>query len=946
MSRMLLAACALCCAVAAEPAPPVAKKVPVERKIHGDALVDNYRWLQDKKSAEVIAYLNAENAYTQAMTKHLKDFEERLYQETLARIKQTDLSVPVPERGYVYYTRTEKGKQYPVRCRKKDDPKAVEEVLLDGNEMAKGHKFFSLGQSQVSDDNRLLAYVSDVTGFREYYLSVKDLTTGKLLEDRTRKVASFAWAADNKTLFYVTEDAAKRPHKLWRHTVGSDKDVPVYEEKDELFRLGVSRSRDRQYLFAGSRSSTTTEVRYYRSDLDWDAWRVVRPREEGHEYTVESRHEVLWIRTNKGAKGFRVVTAMLTEKGPAEWKEAFSHKDGVTIENVIPFARYIVLAVRENGLRQIDVYDTETLQTHRIDWPEPVFTAFATPTPEFDTDKLRLSYTSLVTPSTVYEYDMKTKARKVLKREEVLGGYDPEQYHSERIWATAKDGVKVPISLVYRKGVKLDGTAPLWLSGYGSYGASSSVGFSPRNLPILDRGVILATAHIRGGGDMGKTWHDDGKMMKKMNTFSDFIACADHLVEKKYTSRDRLAIEGASAGGLLIGAVVNLRPDLCKVAVLGVPFVDVINTMLDPSLPLTIQEYLEWGNPNKKAEYDYMKAYCPYTNLRPTAYPAMLVVTSLNDSQVMYWEPAKYVAKLRSLKTGTAPLLLKVNMAAGHGGASGRYDSLREQAFKKAFVLEQLGVHPGAWGRSAPNADESRPASAWRALPLIKDDKVAPDWAQIGWGGFAVDGGALRTDCDERGMGLLLYKKEKFGDCQIRVVYRCKGGKSNSGVFVRIDDGVLAKLDEKAPAVHRDKDGKLSEKELRKMMDASEKELGPWYPVHHGYEVQICDDADAAHRTGCIYSLSKAAAVPEKRPGEWRTLVITLRGNVIEVDLDGKRVSRFDPESKDVPADRKWYEPKREPRRPKVGYIGLQNHDPGDVVWFREVSVRPLEKSP
>jgi oligopeptidase B len=694
MTRLLLVLPLCCCAAAAEPAPPVAKKVPVVRKIHGDTLVDNYRWLQDKKAAEVIDYLNAENAYTEARTKHLKDFQERLYQETLARIQQTDLTVPVPDRGYVYYTRTVKGKQYPIRCRKKNGPKAEEEVLLDGNELAKGHKFFSLGESQVSNDNRLLAFTTDVTGFREYYLSVKDLATGKLLEDRTRKVRNFAWAADNKTLFYVSEDAAKRPYKLWRHAAGTDKDVPVYEEKDELFRLSIRRSRDREYLFATSSSSTTTEVRYYRSDLDWDSWRVVRPREEGHEYTVEVRHGVLWIRTNQGAKGFRVVTSMLAEAGPGAWKEAFPHKEGVTIESVIPFARYIVLAVRENGLRQIDVYDTETAQTHRIDWPEPVFTVFPTPTPEFDTDKLRLSYTSLVTPASVYEYDMKTKARKLLKQDKVLGGYDPSQYQSERIWATAKDGVKVPISLVYKKGTRLDGTAPLWLHGYGSYGSSSPVSFSPASLPLLDRGVIVATAHIRGGGDMGKAWHDDGKMMTKRNTFTDFIACADYLVEKKYTSRERLAIEGASAGGLLIGAVLNFRPDLCKVAVLGVPFVDVINTMLDPSLPLTIQEYLEWGNPNKKGEYEYMKSYCPYTNLKAGEYPAMLVLTSLNDSQVMYWEPAKYVAKLRTLKAGSSPLLLKTTMAGGHGGPSGRYDGMRERAFKAAFVLDQLGVRP------------------------------------------------------------------------------------------------------------------------------------------------------------------------------------------------------------------------------------------------------------
>ncbi len=693
LSARALAALALLAAEGEKPpTPPAAARVPRVLKIHGDVLTDDYFWLREKKKPEVIAYLKAENAYTEASTAHLKVFQETLYKEALGRIQQDDLSVPVPDRGHVYYSRTEKGKQYPILCRKKAGDGATEEVLLDGNELAAGKKFFSLGASRVSDDGKLLAYAADFTGFREYHLSVKDLTTGKLLEDRKRKAAGFAWAADNRTLFYVTEDAAKRAHKLWRHAVGTDKDTLVYEEKDELFRLSVRNSRDRKYLFATSRSATTSEVRYFRADLDWDAWRVVRPREEGHDYTVETRHEVMWIRTNKGAKGFRVVTALMTDTKLGEWTEAFPHKDGVTIDDVIPFARFIVLTVREAGLRQIDVYDTETAKTHRVDWPEPVFSASATPTPEFDTPKLRLSYTSLVTPRSVYEYDMKTRKRVLLKQEKVLGGYDPSAYKSERIWATAKDGVKVPISLVYHKDTKRDGSAPLWLSGYGSYGASSPPGFSSANLSLLDRGVIVATAHIRGGGDMGKAWHDDGKMLKKMNTFTDFIACADHLVEKKYTSHARLAIQGGSAGGLLIGAVLNLRPDLCKVAVLNVPFVDVINTMLDASLPLTVQEYLEWGNPARKAEYEYMKAYCPYTNLKEAAYPAMLVTTSLNDSQVMYWEPAKYVAKLRTLKKGDAPLLFRCNMDGGHGGSSGRYDSLKERMRDRAFVLSQLGI--------------------------------------------------------------------------------------------------------------------------------------------------------------------------------------------------------------------------------------------------------------
>ncbi|MGL4554201.1 MAG: S9 family peptidase, partial [Gemmataceae bacterium] len=565
-----------------------------------------------------------------------------------------------------------------------------EEILLDGNELAKGKKFFSVGGSQVSPDGTTLAYAVDETGFREYYLAVKDLTAGKLIEAGKRKTSSFVWAADGKTLFYVTEDAAKRAHKLWRHVVGTDTDDLVYEEKDELFRLGVSRSRDRKFVFATSRSATTTETRWLAADKPDGAFAVVLPREDGHEYSADHRDGLLWIRTNKGAKGFRVVTAPAAD--PAEWTEVVPARDGVTGEGVILFKDFAVLAERDGGLQQLAVRDLKTGRTHRIEWPEPVYSAFPAPTPEWDSPTLRLSYTSLVTPRSVIEYDLASRKRAVLKQEKVLGGYDPANYRSERIFATAKDGTKVPISLVYRADTKLDGTAPLWLSGYGSYGASIPPAFSVWNLPLLDRGVVLAQAHVRGGGDMGKAWHDDGKMLKKKNTFTDFIACADQLIEKKYGSRERLAIEGGSAGGLLVGAVLNERPDLCKAAVLAVPFVDVINTMLDETLPLTVQEFLEWGNPKKKAEYDYLKSYCPYTNLKPAAYPAMLVTTSLNDSQVMYWEPAKYVAKLRTLKRGDAPLLFKCNMAGGHGGSSGRYDALKERAFKAAFVMEQLGV--------------------------------------------------------------------------------------------------------------------------------------------------------------------------------------------------------------------------------------------------------------
>jgi oligopeptidase B len=669
---------------------PAAKKVPRELKIHGDTIIDNYFWLREKKNPDVVAHLEAENAYTATATKNLKSFEDKLYKEFLARIKQTDLTVPVKERGYVYFNRTEEGKQYPIQCRKKDAPDASEEVLLDGNELVKGKKFLAMGGWHVSDDSQLLAYTSDYSAFREYFLSVKDLRTGKLIEDRKRQTTNFAWAADNKTLFYVADDHAKRPYRLYRHVIGTDQDELIYEEKDELYRLSIERSHDRKYLFAVSNSFNTSEQRYLPADTPQGEFRVILPREDEHEYDVDHRDGLFYIRTNKGAKNFRLVTAPVDD--PTKWQDLIPHRPAVMLSGTMLFKDYLVLSEREDGLPHVAVRDFATGETHRISVPEPVYSMSPAANPEFDTATLRFRYNSLVTPASIFDYDMKTRERKLLKQEEVLGGYEPSKYRSERIFATAKDGTKIPISLVYRKDVTRDGKAPLWLSGYGSYGAPTFVGFSTLNLSKLDRGVIFAQAHIRGGGDMGEEWHDAGKLFNKKNTFTDFIACADHLVAERYTSRDRMAIQGGSAGGLLIGATLNLRPDLCKAALLNVPFVDVINTMLDPTLPLTVPEYLEWGNPNNSADYEYMKSYCPYCNLAAKDYPSILVTTSFNDSQVMYWEPAKYVAKLRTLKTDKNPLLFKCNMAGGHGGSSGRYDALRERAFEHAWMFDQLGI--------------------------------------------------------------------------------------------------------------------------------------------------------------------------------------------------------------------------------------------------------------
>ncbi len=672
--------------------PPVAKRVPRTTVIHGDTRVDNYYWLREKTNPEVISYLEAENAYTQAVLKPTEPLQEALYKEILGRIKQTDLSVPYRLGNNYYFTRTEEGKQYPIHCRKPGSLEAREEVTLDVNELAKGHKFLSRAAYEVSDDGNLLAYSLDVSGFREYTLSIKNLRTGEVLPDRALKVRSVSWAADNKTLFYVTEDAAKRPYRLYRHVLGSPSDDLVYEEKDELYNLGAHRSRDKAYLFLTSSSMTTTEVRALRSDRPTEAPRLLLARENEHEYHVDHRAGLFYIRTNKDAKNFRLVTGPAEDPQPKNWKELIPHRPDVLLEGVDLFAQHAVLSEREAGLPTRRIRDLRNGQDHRLEFPEPVYSVFNDLNPEFQTAVFRFRYQSLITSDSVYDYDMDSHQRTLLKQTEVLGGYDPARYTSERLFATASDGTKIPISLVYKKGLRRDGSNPLLLYGYGSYGSSLSITFQSARLSLLDRGVLYAMAHIRGGKEMGKVWHDQGKMLSKRNTFTDFIATAEHLIAQKYTSPEHLAIEGGSAGGLLIGAVVNLRPDLSKVAVLLVPFVDVINTMLDASLPLTVPEYLEWGNPNIRAEYDYMKIYCPYTNLAAKDYPAMLVRTSLNDSQVMYWEPAKYVAKLRTLKTDKNPLLLKTNMAAGHGGASGRYDALRETAFTYAFVLTQLGI--------------------------------------------------------------------------------------------------------------------------------------------------------------------------------------------------------------------------------------------------------------
>jgi oligopeptidase B len=676
------------------PAPPVAKKVPKTTEVNGHTLVDNYFWLRDKKNPEVKAYLEAENAYTDAVMKPTEVFQKRLYGEMLGRIKETDVDVPYKEGDYFYYARTEAGKQYQIRCRKKGSLEAPEEVVLDINEMAKGQVFMAVGAYTVSNDGNLLAYSTDNTGFRQYVLAVKDLRTGKVFSDHAEKVGSVVWANDNKTIFYTVEDAAKRQYRLYRHTVGTTApDDLVYEEKDERFELYAGKSLSRAYIFLFSGSHTTTEARYISADQPMAEWKVMEPRKQDVEYYPDHNGDLFYIRVNDTGRNFRLVKTPVGDPRSQNWQEVVAHRPSVMLDDIEFFKNYYILYERQNGLPQIRVTDLSSGQSKRIQFPEPAYDASSYINREYDTAKFRYTYTSAITPQSIFEYDMANGASVLLKQREIPGGYDRTRYEVEQIYATAADGVKVPISVVHLKDAKLDGKGPLYLYGYGSYGASMDINFNTNLFSMVDRGVVAAVAHIRGGGEMGKAWHDDGRMMHKRNTFTDFIACAEYLVAQGYGSKNRLVIEGRSAGGLLMGAVLNLRPDLFKAALVGVPFVDVMNTMLDESLPLTVTEFEEWGNPKEKAAFDYMITYSPYDNVEAKAYPNMLVKTSFNDSQVMYWEPAKYVAKMRSLRTDHNVLIMKTNLSpAGHGGASGRYDRLKEAAFDYAFILNQMGI--------------------------------------------------------------------------------------------------------------------------------------------------------------------------------------------------------------------------------------------------------------
>jgi oligopeptidase B len=685
--------------------PPIARKEHKETLLHGTVLVDDYAWLRDKQNPEVTAYLEAENDYAEAVMAPLSGLRENLYQEMLSHVKQTDVSVPFHDGAWWYSTRTEEGLQYAIHCRRPGtasgpDDNAPEQVILDGNQLAEGQAFFAIGATDITPDGRWLAYSTDTTGFRQYTLHIKDLETGETLAGEVERVGSVVWAADNCTLFYTVEDEEqKRQYQLWRHTLSTPRssDTLVYQDDDERFNLGAGRTRDGKFIVMESASHITTEWWVLPADEPEGQFTLISPRADEHEYSIEHRNGLWFIRTNDRGRNFRLVTAPVATPGREHWTERIPHRDDVMLEEVDLFAGFFIACEREGGLPRLRLWrfendGPEATPAGEISFPEPAYSAQPHVNRIFETPTFRYGYQSLVTPASVYEYDVATGASTLLKQLEVPGGFDRTLYTSERVHATAPDGVQVPVSLVYRKDCREPGRNPLYVYGYGSYGYSLPLGFSSNRLSLLDRGVVMAYAHIRGGGDLGEPWHDAGKMLLKRNTFTDFVAAVEYLTAAGYGDPARVAIEGGSAGGLLMGAVVNLKPEIFRAVLSHVPFVDVMNTMLDASLPLTVPEYEEWGNPNESAYFFYMLSYSPYDNLKAASYPAMLVKTSLNDSQVMYWEPAKYVAKLRTLKTDANPLLLVTNMQAGHGGSSGRYDYLKEIALDYAFLLRELGL--------------------------------------------------------------------------------------------------------------------------------------------------------------------------------------------------------------------------------------------------------------
>jgi len=678
------------------PAPPAAAIRPSEFTEFGNKRIDNYFWLKDKTNPEVIEYLKAENAYFDTVMSSSRALQDKLYSEMKGRIKEDDETVPQFYNGYYYYSRTEKGKQYSTYCRRKGNVSNAEEVTFDVNKMAEGKKAFIFSNFEISTDNKLAAYSSNETGsFADFTLQVRDLSTGSDLSDKIDKVQSFAWANDNKTLFYSVGNEALRSWRIYRHSTGSTQpDELVYEESDELFNVYVQKSKTDDFVFITSSSFTTSEYQYLPASQPNGKFKVFIPRTRDVTYNVYHHKEKFFIqykdRDNLNCKVYEAPLNSFADR--KTWKEVIPHKSDVKIDYLDVFDKYLVAQTRKNGLSEIVVVTLADDKSRTINFPEPVYKASLAGTPDYNATALRYSYTSLNRPNTVYDYDFASGESKKLKEQEIPGGFNPDDYTVERVWAVAADNTKVPISVVYKKSLKKDGSNPALLYSYGSYGSSSDAYFISGFFSLIDRGFVFAIAQIRGGSDMGEQWYEDGKLLKKKNTFTDFIACAEKLQQDKYTSASKLAIMGGSAGGLLMGAVVNMRPDLFNTVIAQVPFVDVMNTMLDESLPLTTQEYEEWGNPNEEEYYKYMLSYSPYDNVKAQNYPNILCTAGLNDSQVSYHEPAKFVAKLRAMKTDNNILLLHTNMESGHGGATGRFDRLKETAFQLAFILNRMGI--------------------------------------------------------------------------------------------------------------------------------------------------------------------------------------------------------------------------------------------------------------
>lgn len=690
------------------PIAPVAEKQPHKLEMHGDVRVDDYYWMKlsdaqkeaktpDEQTQKTLDYLNAENAYQKEVLGHTADFQKNLYEEMVARVDQTDQSVPVKVNGYWYYTRYEEGEDYPFYCRKPGELEADEEIMLNGPDMGKDKSYFAIGGRSVSEDNKLLAYGEDLVSRREYTLYFKNLETGEMLDDKIERTTGGAtWANDNKTVFYAVKDPLTlRSHRIYRHVLGTPQssDELIFEEKDDTYGTFVYKTKSRKYLIIGSYQTLATEYRFLSADDPYGEWRIFEPRQRDHEYSIAQYGDDFYIVTNWEAKNFRLMKTPVDQTERANWKEVIAHRPEVLLEGIEIFKNYLVVEERSNALTHIRVKPWDGSEEHYLEFQDPAYSAGVGANPEFDTHIMRFGYTSLTTPSSVYDYDLKSKERTLKKQQKVLGGtFSPDNYSSERVFAKSDDGKMVPMSIVYRKGFKKDGSQPVLLYGYGSYGNSIDPYFSSVRLSLLDRGFAFAIAHIRGGQELGRSWYEDGKLMKKKNTFTDFIDCGEWLVENGYTSTDHLYAMGGSAGGLLMGAIINMKPDMWNGVVAAVPFVDVITTMLDEDIPLTTGEYDEWGNPNDKAAYNYIKSYSPYDNIETKCYPNLLITTGYWDSQVQYWEPAKWIAKLRDLRTCDNQLLMFCNMDAGHGGASGRFEKYKEIALEYAFLFNLEGI--------------------------------------------------------------------------------------------------------------------------------------------------------------------------------------------------------------------------------------------------------------